>query len=98
MSEPLTVGAAAELLGVTTRTLHHWDAVGLVHPSDRTPAGYRLYTAADLVRAQRVTVYRELGVPSTRSATYWTHPPPTPSPPCAANATTCAPRPGSCDG
>ncbi|MEV0335478.1 MerR family transcriptional regulator [Nocardia sp. NPDC050717] len=63
MSEPLTVGAAAELLGVTTRTLHHWDAVGLVHPSDRTPAGYRLYTAADLVRAQRVTVYRELGVP-----------------------------------
>lgn len=63
VSEPLTVGAAAELLGVTTRTLHHWDGVGLVHPSDRTPAGYRLYTAADLVRAQRVTVYRELGVP-----------------------------------
>ncbi len=63
VSEPLTVGVAAELLGVTTRTLHHWDAVGLVHPSDRTSAGYRLYTAADLVRAQRVVVYRELGVP-----------------------------------
>ncbi|MGW6422060.1 MerR family transcriptional regulator [Nocardia sp. NPDC055053] len=62
MSEPLTVGAAAVLLGVTTRTLHHWDAVGLVHPSGRTAAGYRLYTAADLARAQRVIVYRELGV------------------------------------
>ncbi|MFE3544551.1 MerR family transcriptional regulator [Nocardia sp. NPDC059177] len=58
-----TVGAAADLLGVTTRTLHHWDAVGLVRPSDRTAAGYRLYTAADLARAQRVIVYRELGVP-----------------------------------
>lgn len=63
LSAPLTVGAAAELLGVTTRTLHHWDAVGLVRPSERTTAGYRLYTALDLVRAKRVVVYRELGVP-----------------------------------
>ncbi|MDO3646724.1 MerR family transcriptional regulator [Nocardia mangyaensis] len=57
-----TVGAAARLLGATTRTLHHWDTVGLVSPFERTPAGYRLYTAADLARAHRVLVYRELGV------------------------------------
>ncbi|MEV6363976.1 MerR family transcriptional regulator [Nocardia asteroides] len=61
--EPLTVGAAADLLGVTTRTLHHWDAVGLVCPAARSPAGYRLYTDADLVRARRVVLYRALGVP-----------------------------------
>lgn len=58
-----TVGDAARATGVTVRTLHHWDAVGLVRPSARTPAGYRLYTAADLARAHRVVLYRELGVP-----------------------------------
>ncbi|MFC6012420.1 MerR family transcriptional regulator [Nocardia lasii] len=63
MTEPLTVGAAATLLGVTTRALHHWDAIGLVRPSERSPAGYRRYTAPDLARARRVLVYRELGVP-----------------------------------
>lgn len=57
-----TVGAAAALLGVTVRTLHHWDEIGLVRPSARTGGGYRLYAAADLARAQRVLVYRELGV------------------------------------
>ncbi|MFC4373629.1 MerR family transcriptional regulator [Nocardia halotolerans] len=62
-TQPRTVGAAARLLGVTTRTLHHWDAVGLVRPSERTGAGYRLYTAPDLARAHRVLVYREIGVP-----------------------------------
>ena len=59
----LTVGAAARAAGVTVRTLHHWDAVGLVRPSARTAAGYRLYTASDLARAHRVVLYRELGVP-----------------------------------
>ncbi|MFF2453256.1 MerR family transcriptional regulator [Isoptericola sp. NPDC058082] len=63
MTTRLTVGAAARAAGVTVRTLHHWDAVGLVHPSARTAAGYRLYTASDLTRAHRVVLYRELGVP-----------------------------------
>ncbi|MET8778887.1 MerR family transcriptional regulator [Nocardia sp. NPDC004654] len=58
-----TVGAVASLVGVTIRTLHHWDSIGLVHPSERTAAGYRRYTAADLARIHRVLVYRELGVP-----------------------------------
>jgi DNA-binding transcriptional MerR regulator len=58
-----TVGAVASLVGVTVRALHHWDAIGLVRPSERTDGGYRLYTDADLARVHRVLVYRELGVP-----------------------------------
>lgn len=58
-----TVGTAASLVGVTIRTLHHWDTIGLVRPSEHTAAGYRLYTDADLARIHRVLVYRELGVP-----------------------------------
>jgi DNA-binding transcriptional MerR regulator len=59
----LTVGAVASLVGVTVRALHHWDAIGLVRPSERTDGGYRLYTTTDLARVHRVLVYRELGVP-----------------------------------
>jgi DNA-binding transcriptional MerR regulator len=59
----LTVGAAAAHAGVTIRTLHHWDAIGLVRPSERTSGGYRLYTAADVARIHRVLIYRELGLP-----------------------------------
>lgn len=58
----MTVGAVASLVGVTVRTLHHWDEIGLAAPSDRTAAGYRLYTASDIARLHRVLVYRELGV------------------------------------
>lgn len=59
----LTVGAAARAAGVTVRTLHHWDAVGLARPSARTSAGYRLYTPSDMTRVHRVVLYRELDVP-----------------------------------
>jgi len=57
----LTVGQVAEQLGVTVRTLHHYDDIGLLVPSGRTSAGYRLYTAGDLTRLQHVVVYRRLG-------------------------------------
>jgi DNA-binding transcriptional MerR regulator len=43
-----TVGAVAALTGVSVRTLHHYDHIGLVVPSVRTPAGYRGYTDADI--------------------------------------------------
>ncbi|MBB5791212.1 TipAS antibiotic-recognition domain-containing protein [Jiangella mangrovi] len=64
----LTVAATAALVGVTVRTLHHWDAVGLVSPSGRTASGYRLYDAAAVARIHRVLVYRELGLPLERIA------------------------------
>ena len=59
----LTVGQVADQLGVTVRTLHHYDEIGLLVPSERSPAGYRLYTAEDITRMQHVVVYRRLGFP-----------------------------------
>jgi DNA-binding transcriptional MerR regulator len=56
-----TVGQVAKLSGVTIRTLHHYDAVSLLSPSERAPTGYRLYRDADLDRLQQVLLYRELG-------------------------------------
>ncbi|MEV8375669.1 MerR family transcriptional regulator [Kribbella sp. NPDC056861] len=63
MNEDLTVGRTADLVGVSVRTLHHWDAIGLVRPSGRTRSDYRVYSAADVARLHQVLVYRELGFP-----------------------------------
>jgi DNA-binding transcriptional MerR regulator len=57
-----TVGELSRLTGVTVRALHHYDEIGLVQPSGRSAAGYRLYDADDVVRLQRVLVLRSLGV------------------------------------
>lgn len=57
---PLTVGQVAERFGVTRRTLHHYDEIGLVVPGERSTAGYRLYTSDDLTRLAQVVVYRRL--------------------------------------
>ncbi|MFI5572357.1 MerR family transcriptional regulator [Streptomyces sp. NPDC051740] len=56
-----SVGQVAAFAGVTVRTLHHYDKAGLLSPGDRSPAGYRLYSDADLVRLQQILFYRELG-------------------------------------
>ncbi|MGW0964865.1 MerR family transcriptional regulator [Streptomyces sp. NPDC002516] len=61
VEEHLTVGRVAELAGVSVRTLHHYDAIGLVRPSARTPAGYRAYGAGDVERLREVLAYRRLG-------------------------------------
>ena len=59
----LTVGETARRVGVSIRTLHHWDEIGLVVPAARTWGGYRLYAREDIARLQRVLIYRELGFP-----------------------------------
>ncbi len=64
-----TVGQVADLFGVTVRTLHHYDEIGLLVPSERSRAGYRLYTAEDLTRLQQVVVYRRLEMPLDEIAT-----------------------------
>jgi len=56
-----TVGEVARLAGVSVRTLHHYDAIGLLEPSVRTEAGYRLYGPEDLAGLQQVLFFRELG-------------------------------------
>ena len=58
-----TVGELSRLTGVTVRALHHYDEIGLVVPSQRTAAGYRLYDEDDVRRLQQVLVLRELAVP-----------------------------------
>lgn len=64
-----TVGDTARLGGVTVRTLHHYEEIGLLVPSGRSTAGYRLYDAADLDRLTRILYYRELGFPLDEIAT-----------------------------
>jgi DNA-binding transcriptional MerR regulator len=61
VNDGYTVGRLAELAGVTVRTLHHYDAIGLVPASGRTAADYRLYTDADVERLRQVLLYRRLG-------------------------------------
>lgn len=58
----LPVGETAARLGLTVRTLHHWDEIGVASPAERSRAGYRLYTDADVERLRRIVVYRELGL------------------------------------
>lgn len=58
-----TVGELAALAGVTRRTLHYYDRIGLL-PAGRDPSnGYRRYSAADALRLQRIMLYREMDVP-----------------------------------
>jgi DNA-binding transcriptional MerR regulator len=63
-----TVGEVARASGVTIRTLHHYEEIGLLVPSGRSHAGYRLYDQADLERLQRILAYRQLGFPLDKIA------------------------------
>ncbi len=59
--EALKVGELAKRTGLTIRTLHHYDEIGLLRPSHHTQSGHRLYTAVDVARLQRVLSLRQLG-------------------------------------
>lgn len=60
------VGTVAQIAKVTIRALHHYDEIGLLTPSGRSGAGYRLYTHADIERLQQIRFHRELGMPLDR--------------------------------
>ena len=60
---PLRIGAVARATGLTVRTLHHYDEIGLLEPSERTEAGYRLYSKGDLRRLYRILALRGMGFP-----------------------------------
>src|SRR5262249_50642110 len=49
------VGELARLAGVSVRTLHHYEAIGLLVPSSRTPSGHRVYSGGDVERLMRIT-------------------------------------------
>lgn len=57
----MKVGEVAELAGVTVRTLHHYESLGLLNPSRDKTSGYRRYSDNDLIRLQQILFYRELG-------------------------------------
>ena len=58
-----TVSQLARIAEVSVRTLHHYDQIGLLKPSHRTGAGYRVYREQDLLRLQQILFFRELDVP-----------------------------------
>ncbi|WP_328385377.1 MerR family transcriptional regulator [Streptomyces sp. NBC_00400] len=58
-----SVGQVAAFAGVTVRTLHHYDEIGLLLPGERNHAGHRRYGEDDLDRLQQILFYRELGFP-----------------------------------
>ena len=59
----MTVNEVSKLTGVSIRTLHYYDTIGLLHPSDVTEAGYRLYDDTALERLQQILLFRELEFP-----------------------------------
>jgi DNA-binding transcriptional MerR regulator len=58
-----TIGQLAQAAGVSVRTLHHYDHIGLLAPASRTGAGYRLYAEQEMLRLQQILFFRELEVP-----------------------------------
>lgn len=61
----LKVGELAKRTGLTVRTLHHYDAIGLLSPSARSGAGYRLYNREDIARLHRIQALRRLDLSLT---------------------------------
>ncbi|HSH66467.1 MAG TPA: MerR family transcriptional regulator, partial [Bacteroidia bacterium] len=62
VEDVLKVGELAEKAGLTVRTLHHYDEIGLLVPSRRSASGYRLYDEADLQRLRDILLFRQLGL------------------------------------
>lgn len=60
-SVALKVGDLAKQTGVSVRTLHYYDEIGLLSPSHRTEAGYRLYDREDIIRLQQIVSLRQIG-------------------------------------
>jgi DNA-binding transcriptional MerR regulator len=64
-----TVGQLAKLTGLTVRALHHYDAIGLLTPSQRSDSGYRLYTQTDIVKLYRIQALQRFGLSLTEIET-----------------------------
>jgi len=63
MQQYKTVCEVSKISGCSVRTLHHYDAIGLLSPSKVTQAGYRLYDDAALARLQTILFFKELQFP-----------------------------------
>jgi DNA-binding transcriptional MerR regulator len=69
-----TVSQVARLAGISVRALHHYDEIGLLRPSGRSEAGYRLYDEKDVERLQQVMFFRALEFPLEEIARIMTDP------------------------
>jgi len=67
------IGELARMAGISVRTLHHYDAIGLVRPAGRSRGGHRRYTDDDVARLRQVLTYRELGFALDDIAEVLTH-------------------------
>jgi DNA-binding transcriptional MerR regulator len=63
MTVPMKVGTLARQTGLSVRTLHYYDEIGLLHPSARTPTGHLLDDASDVQRLQQIQSLRATGFP-----------------------------------
>ena len=70
----LKVGELAKRCGLTVRTLHHYDAIGLLAPSARSGSGYRLYNRDDIARLHQIQALRRFGLPLTDIGTVLANP------------------------
>ncbi|THC43637.1 MerR family transcriptional regulator [Massilia sp. Mn16-1_5] len=70
----LKIGELAKRTGLTVRTLHHYDDIGLLSPSARSDAGYRLYDESDLARLHRILALRRFGMALAEIGTYLSGP------------------------
>ncbi|MCY1713693.1 MerR family transcriptional regulator [Caproiciproducens galactitolivorans] len=59
----MKINEVAKLTGVTVRTLHYYDEIGLLKPTETTESGYRIYDESALVKLQQILFFRELGFP-----------------------------------
>ena len=59
----MTVNEVSKLSGISVRTLHYYDQIGLLHPDQVSEAGYRLYGQASLERLQQILLFRQLEFP-----------------------------------
>lgn len=62
MRKQLQIGEVAQLLGITPKTIRHYQRIGLIREPERTEAGYRLYGAQDLLRLQQIRRLQALGI------------------------------------
>lgn len=66
-----TIKEVSKACNVSVRTLHYYDQISLLSPSERTDAGYRLYGEAELIRLQQILFFRELDFRLRRLKFYW---------------------------
>ena len=59
----MTVKEISELTGISIRTLHYYDQIGLFNPTDKSEAGYRLYDDNALKQLQQILFFREFDIP-----------------------------------